>query len=206
MTSIIKAFLAPGLLALFFVLSLSAAHADADPRMTPRVLGKADAPVKVDEFVSLTCVHCADFYTTVLPELEKRYVDTGKVKFIMHDFPLDGASLKAAAVARCMPEDEYYPFIKILYKAQMQWAYGGGNPEANIIQYAKLGGLPEDKAKACANDTKLQDAIIAERTEAGTKYNIDATPTFIINDGAEIIKGAQTADAFAAAFDRLLKK
>jgi protein-disulfide isomerase len=73
-----------------------------------------------------------------------------------------------------------------------------------MIQYARLGGLSEDKAKACASDTKLQDAIVAERTEAGTKYNIDATPTFVVNDGAEIIKGAQSVDTFAATFDRLL--
>ena len=198
MASIFKAFLL-----LVLVAVSTAAQAQGDPRMAERVLGKDSAPIKVDEFVSLTCVHCADFYTNVLPVLEPRYVDTGKVKFILHDFPLDGPSLKAAAIARCMPADEYYPFIKTLYKTQMTWAYGGGNPETNLVQYAGLGGLSEDKAKACANDSKLQDAIIAERT-AADKYSIDATPTFVINDGAETVKGAQSAEAFAAIFDRLL--
>jgi protein-disulfide isomerase len=190
-------------LLVWVVLGVSAAWA-ADDRMAERVLGKDSAPVRVDEFISLTCSHCAEFYNTTLPDLEKRYVDTGKVKFILHDFPLDGVSLKAAAVARCMPVDEYYPFVKTLYATQLTWAFGGGNPETNLIQYAKLGGLSEDKAKACANDTDLQNAIIAERTEAGSKYNIEATPTFVINNGAEVIKGAQSADAFAAVFDRLL--
>jgi protein-disulfide isomerase len=191
------------LLAVFVITASSAAQA-GDDRMADRVLGKADAPIKVEEFVSLTCSHCAEFYESTLPELEKRYIDTGKVRFIMRDFPLDGVGLKAAAIARCMPADEYYPFIKTLYAAQMTWAFGGGNPETNMIRYAKLGGLSEDKAKACANDTALQNAIIAERTDATTKYKIEATPTFVINDGAETISGAQKADAFAVLFDRLL--
>jgi protein-disulfide isomerase len=200
MTSVFKAFLAAG----FLIAALAPAQAQSDPRMADRVLGDPKAPVKVDEYVSLTCVHCADFYTNVLPVLEPKYVATGKVKFIMHDFPLDGISLKAAAVARCMPTDEYYPFIKTLYKTQMTWAYGTGNPETNLIQYARLGGLSEDKARACANDAKLQDAIISERTAAGDKYQIEATPTFLVNDGIETIKGAQGADTFSATFDRLL--
>ena len=176
----------------------------ADERMAERVLGKPDAPVRVDEYVSLTCSHCAVFYTTILPELEKRYVETGKVRFVMHDFPIDGSALKAAAVARCMPRDMYFPFVKILYQNLATWAFGGGNPEANLIQYAKLGGLSEDRAKSCIADTALQDAIIAERTEATDKQKIEATPTFVINNGAETIAGAEGVDKFAAVFDRLL--
>jgi len=168
-----------------------------------RVLGKADAPVTVEEFVSLTCSHCAEFYNETLPVLEKNYVDTGKVKFILRDFPLDGTGLKAAAIARCMPPDSFYPFVKILYKNQMAWAVDA-NAEKTITQYARLGGLTEDKAKACLADTRLQDAIITERTAGGEKYDIEATPTFVINNGAEIIKGAMPAEKFAATFDRLL--
>ncbi|MDE1901219.1 MAG: DsbA family protein [Alphaproteobacteria bacterium] len=172
--------------------------------MAARVLGNPNAPIKVDEFVSLTCPHCADFTNETLPTIEKDYIDTGKVKFVMHDFPLDGISLKAAAVARCMPVDEYFPFIKVLYKNQMTWAYGSADPVASVAQYAELGGLPADQAKACANDSKLQDAIVAERTEATDKYKVNATPTFVINDGAKVIEGAQNAQTFAAAFDQIL--
>jgi protein-disulfide isomerase len=196
-------FLRALLLAVLAVVGSSAAQAD-DERMADRVLGNADAPIKVEEFVSLTCSHCAEFYTTTLPELEKRYVDTGKVRFILREFPLNGIDLKAFAIARCMPPDEYYPFIKTLYGAQATWAFGTGKPEDNLIQYAKLGGLSEDKAKACANDTALQNAIATSRSDATTKYKIEATPTFVINDGAEIINGALKPDAFATVFDRLL--
>ena len=199
MTACLKAFL----LAIFVTIAASAAFA-ADDRMADRVLGQANAPIKVDEFVSLTCTHCAEFYEKTLPELEKRYVDTGKVRFILHDFPLDGISLKAAAVARCMPTDEYYPFVKTLFAGQATWAFGSGSPEANLIQYAKLGGLSEDKAKACMGDTALQNAITAERVSAATKYKVEATPTFIINDGIETVKGAESAETFSRIFDRLL--
>jgi protein-disulfide isomerase len=187
---------------LFVLLSFAPAARADDMKLPDRILGKADAPITVEEYVSLTCTHCGEFYTTILPELETKYVDTGKVRFILRDFPLDGTALKAATLARCMPEDEYYPFVKTLYKSLTSWATSP-NPEAILIQYAKLGGLSEDKAKACLADTKLQDAIIAERTHA-TQLNIQATPTFIMNNGAEKIDGAQPAMSFSAAFDRLL--
>ncbi len=199
MTTVLKAFL----LAIFVTVASSSVFA-ADDRMAVRVLGKDTAPIKVDEFVSLTCSHCAEFYDKTLPELEKRYVDTGKVRFVMHDFPLDGLSLKAAAVARCMPADEYFPFVKTLFKTQAFWAFGSGNPVDNMIQTAKLGGLAEEKARSCANDTALQNAIAAERAEATTKFQVEATPTFVINDGADVVKGAESVENFSKIFDRLL--
>jgi protein-disulfide isomerase len=168
-----------------------------------RILGKADAPITVEEYVSLTCSHCAEFYNKILPELEPKYVDTGKVRFILRDYPLDGTALKAAAVARCMPEEEFYPFVKTLYSNLAQWATAT-NPEQVLIQFAKLGGLTEDKAKACLQDKSMQDAIIAERMTASSKFNIEATPTFIINYGAEKLDGAREASEFSAVFDRLL--
>jgi protein-disulfide isomerase len=180
------------------------ASASAQTTILPdRIRGNIDAPVTVEEYISLTCPHCAEFYLTTLPELEKRYVDTGKVKFILRDFPLDGTALKAATIARCMPEEQFYPFITILYQTQTSWALLP-NPESQIMQYARLGGLSEDKAKACLKDTKLQDAIVTERTDAAQKYNIESTPTFVMNNGAEKISGAVSIDAFSSLFDRLL--
>jgi protein-disulfide isomerase len=78
------------------------------------------------------------------------------------------------------------------------------NPEQTLVQYAKLGGLAEDKAKACLQDTGMLDELVAARTAAGTKYSISSTPTFIVNDGAEKIEGSRSADDFAAVFDKLL--
>jgi protein-disulfide isomerase len=167
-----------------------------------RVLGKPDAPVKVDEYVSLTCPHCAEFYNDTLPALETNYVDTGKARFVFHNFVLDGVGLKAAQIARCMPEQQFFPFVKMLYKDQNAWA-AQIDPAKVLISYAKLGGLPEDQAKACLADTKLQNAIIAERDEATQKYKIEATPTFILNDGEETIKGVAPYEQFAKLLDKL---
>lgn len=168
-----------------------------------RILGDKNAPVTMEEFVSLTCSHCADFYTKILPELEKTYVETGKVKLILRDFPLDGVALKAAAIARCMPEQQFYPFIKVLYTNQAQWAFTN-DPDSRLIQYAKLGGLSQEKAKACLADTAMMDAIAAGRTTAAEKYKVESTPTFVLNGGVQKISGARPASEFAAAFDALL--
>jgi protein-disulfide isomerase len=192
------------LLAVFAIMIAGTAQAGDTVVLTEHAVGKASAPVKVDEYMSITCSHCADFYISTLPELEKRYVNTGKVRFVLHDFPLNGISLKAAAVAHCMPPAQYFPFIKTLYTALKEGYFGGSDSEGKLFQYAALGGLPMDKAKACANDTKLQDALIEQRTAASNKYDIKATPTFVINDGAEIISGAQSLEAFSAVLDRQL--
>ncbi|MDP9127891.1 MAG: DsbA family protein [Pseudomonadota bacterium] len=184
----------------------SAASPDAPPApmpIPPRVLGSANAPIKVDEFVALTCSHCAEFYNVTMPQIEKKYVETGKVRFVLHDFIMDASGLKAVVIARCMPEDSFYPFIKILFKNQMEWA-GSPNAEKTLISYAKLGGLPEDKAQSCLKDTQFQDALIADMTASAQKYNVEATPTFVINDGAEIIKGSEPIETFTKLFDKLL--
>ncbi len=199
MASVLRAVL----LAVFALSVASGARAE-DAFMSDRTLGKDNAPIKVEDYSSMTCSHCADFYLNTLPVLEKKYIETGKVRFIFRDFPLGGLSLKAAVVARCMPKDTYHPFVRTLFGALKEGGFGANETEPKLYQYAALGGLAIDRAKACANDPKLQDALIAARTEATAKYNVQATPTFVINDGAEIINGALSADDFAAVFDRLL--
>ena len=167
-----------------------------------RTLGKADAPVTMEEYVSLTCSHCAEFYAKILPELEKRYIETGKLKLVLRDFPLDGVALKAAALARCMPEQQFYPFIKTLFANQQAWALSA-NPDQTLMQYAKLGGLAGDKAEACLKDMAMMDALTAARTAAAEKYKIQSTPTFVLNGGARTIVGAKPVSEFAAAIDAL---
>lgn len=195
-------FKALGFAALLLVTATSS-QAAKDDGVPARAMGKANAPITVEEYVSFTCPHCAEFYEKTLPELEKRYASTGKARFILRDFPTDGAGLKAAQLSRCMPEEQYFPFVRLLFKNQMTWALSP-DPEKILLSYAKLGGLPEDKAKACLADRDLQDAIIAVRSEATEKYGVESTPTFIINNGAERIKGAQSVAEFEKAFDRIL--
>jgi protein-disulfide isomerase len=192
----------PALAALLIAFALPARAADTTT-VPERIYGKPTAPVTVEEFVSLTCPHCADFYVNILPKLKEKYVDSGKVRFILRDFPLDGPGLRAASLARCMPEDEFYPFVEVLFKEQKSWALAA-DPNKVLVQYARLGGLPEDKAEACLADTQMQDAIIALRTAAQQKYEIQATPTFVFNNGAQKLEGAESADKFSEIIDKLL--
>ena len=168
-----------------------------------RTIGEARAPIVIDEYISLTCPHCAQFYTGTLPELEKRYVKTGKVRIVMHDYPLDGLALKAAAVGRCMPPDEVFTYIRTLYENQQKWI-PAANPEKIIIQYAVINGLDEDRAKVCINDPNIQNMIVADRAAATDAYGIQSTPTFVFNKGVEKIEGDADIGTFAATIDRML--
>jgi protein-disulfide isomerase len=197
---------AKALFTLLLGLALGSAAASADDaRMAERFIGDPKAPVTIYAYASYTCSHCAEFETKVLPELKKKYIDTGKVRYIFRDYPLDGPSFKASALARCLPADQYASFANVLFANQAQWAFGK-DPEGSLVRYAQLAGLTEASAKACMSDVKLLDAIMAVRKSATDKYDINATPTFIINDGAEIIRGAQSLEQFSAVIDKLLSK
>jgi len=192
------------LVALFAALSPERAAAQPSP-IHDMVLGNAKAPITVIEYANFTCSHCADFYNDVMPELEKRYVDTGKVKFIFRDYPTDAYGLKASTLARCMPEQQYYPFIKVLFKNYATWVRAP-KPEETLMQYASMSGLTPEKAKTCLDDTKLMDALVELRTTAAEKYDITGTPTFLINDGEEKIVGARSVEDFSKIFDKILAK
>ncbi len=192
-------------LALGFAAPALAAVPSLDQITADRVLGKADAPVTIYEYASLTCPHCAHFTTDILPEIEKKAVDTGKARIIFRDFPLDGAALKAAALARCLPPEQYYPFIKMLFASQANWAVAD-KPEDVLAKRAALAGLSTDTAMACMTDTKILDALSQKRMDATTKYKVQATPTFIFNDGAERIDGAASAQQFLDMIDKLTPK
>ncbi|MFA6280281.1 MAG: thioredoxin domain-containing protein [Bdellovibrionales bacterium] len=195
---------------LFIGITLSTAWAatpaDAPVQELPiRALGRADAPLTITGYSSLTCSHCADFFNNVMPEIEKRYIDTGKVRFIYRDFAMNGIDLKGMALAHCMPKEQFFPFIKIVYKNQATWIRGD-KPDATLTQYAEMAGLASDKAKSCTEDTKLMDALVAVRTEAMEKNEIKATPTFIFSDNETKLVGARSLEEFAATVDKVLAK
>ena len=189
-------------LGLFYPSTKVAAETTALPE---RALGDPKAPITITEYSSLTCSHCADFYVKVMPELQKRYIDTGKVRFVYRDFPMDGIGLKGAALAHCMPAEQFFPYIKIVYANQTSWIRTD-KPDVTLTQYAQMAGLPADKAKACLDDTKLLDALVAVRTEATDKFDIKATPTFIFSDNETKLVGARSIDDFAVVIDKILAK
>lgn len=165
------------------ILVPSMAHAGQAPfTETERSLGSDKAPVTVLEFFSLTCTHCAEFATVTMPQVKTDLVDTGKVRFVYHDFPLDQIALKAAQVARYMPLAEYYPFVEALFASQDDWAFQEGeNYHDRIYKYAALAGMDQATYDKAWNDDVLAKWILAGQQQDEKAYGIDATPTFIIN-------------------------
>lgn len=181
---------------------VSAAPVTVQEAMSERSLGKADAPVTIIEFASLTCPHCKDFEINVLPKLKTAYIDTGKVKFVYRDFPLDGRALLAAMVARCAPKDRYFAFLDALFRGQDTWARAQ-DATVPLAQLARLGGMSQADFDACIKNQALFDAIKKDALEAQSQYKIESTPTFIIN--GKKMDGAHTFESFEAALKPLLK-
>ena len=158
-----------------------------------RILGKADAPITIIEYASLTCPHCAHFDVTVLPKLKEKWIDTGKAKLILRDYPLDEPALRAAMVARCAPADRFYPLIDTFFAQQEQWVTSRDYRTA-LEKLVKLGGMSEKEFKACISDKKLEDQVAQSRLTASQQLGVDATPTFFIN--GKKFDGAPTVEAF----------
>jgi protein-disulfide isomerase len=169
----------------------------AEPQVTAddRILGKADAPVTIIEYASLTCPHCAAFEKEILPKIKTEWIDTGKAKLVFRDFPLDGSALKAAIVARCAPPERFYGFIGVLFAQQGTWGISP-DPIPGITRIAKLGGMSEDQVQACLKDDALQNKILAGRLAGEQQYLVESTPTFFIN-GKKVV-GAREEDILAA--------
>ena len=174
-----------------------------DKMLMPHKLGSDDAPIKIQEFASLTCGHCAHFYETTLKDLEKQYIDTGKVQLIYNDFPLNAPALDAAMVARCMPEENYFKFIGFLFDTQAKWAYEP-DYQQKLRQNSKLLGLDDQAFDECIGNAGLRNGIISKMQEAKDKYNVGATPTFVIDDTITF-SGAREIDAFAKVIDERIE-
>ncbi|HLI22599.1 MAG TPA: DsbA family protein [Stellaceae bacterium] len=177
-----KIWVALAALALFGNVTAAVPARAAAPQQQPddRTIGKADAPITVFEFFSLTCPHCADFEDHTYPQLKKDWIDTGKVKMVYRDYPLDQNALKAAMVARCAPPDRYAAFVQVLFQQQMVWGVQK-DPSDELKKIAALGGIPGDKFDQCINDDALSKSIVAEEFQAQHDYGVDSTPTFFIN-------------------------
>ncbi len=162
------------------------------------VLGKADAPVTIFEYASLTCPHCARFDKNILPQVKKEWLDTGKAKLIYRDFPLDGTALKASQIARCAPADRFYGFVDVLFAQQDVWGKPGQDPIPALQRIAKLGGISEERVKECLADDKLQSMIVSQAFQAEKQYGVQSTPTFFIN-GKKVVGEPNSYEEFAKA-------
>lgn len=171
-----------------------AAAPSAEDALKDRVLGDPNAPIEIIEYSSLTCPHCRHFHTETLPDLKKNYIDTGKVKLIYRDFPFDQLGLMASILARCAPQDRYFQFIDVLFQNQEKWSRDA-NPLKALARIGTLGGLSESDFRACTENRTIVDGVLQARLEAGNRYQVNSTPTFIVN-GEKRIVGSQPFKVF----------
>ena len=167
------------------------------------VLGPADAKVTIVEYASMTCGHCAAFHKNVFPELKKKYIEPGKARFIMREFPLDNLAAAAAMLARCVGGEKSYPLVETLFATQADWAYVQGNPVPKLFEIAKQAGFTQESFEKCLTDQKLLDQVNAQRARAADQFGISATPSFFIN--GKKLQGGPTLAAFEEMIDPLLK-
>jgi protein-disulfide isomerase len=144
-------------------------------------LGKVDAPNTIVEYASMTCPHCAQFHIDILPELQKKYVDSGQARLILREFPLDGLAVAAFMLARCAGPDRYYPMVSALFETQKTWAAPGADGKEKLLMIAKQAGFSKEKFDECLADKELFDRIVAVRTRAHEKFSVDSTPQFFVN-------------------------
>ena len=164
-------------------------------------LGSSDAKVVIVEYASMTCGHCANFHTKVFPELKEKYIDTGKVRFILREFPLDPLAASAFMLARCAGDGKYYPVVDAFFHQQSQWAVQ--RPLEPMLAIARQAGFTKESFEACLTNQKMPDGIEWTRNRATEKFGVNSTPTFFIN--GKIVRGAMSIDELAKQIEPLLK-
>ncbi|RXF73273.1 DsbA family protein [Hansschlegelia zhihuaiae] len=166
--------------------------------------GKADAPVTMIEYASTTCGHCAQFAMQTFPKLKSDYIDTGKVRFILREFPLDPLSAAGFMIARCAGDDaKYFATVDLLFKEQKQWAYSD-NPVEGLQNLVKQVGFTQQSFEACLTNQELLDGVNWVRQRAAEKFGVNSTPTFFIN--GKIQRGAMSFENLKKILDPLVDK
>jgi len=161
----------------------------------PRLLGRDDAPVKVIEFFSMTCSHCASFHINTFPEVKTRLIDEGVVRFEMRAFPLDGLALRAHAMARSVSSEKYYPLVKMLLEKQASWT-NAADPIDALRKLGRLAGVSGSEFDAIMRNRPLLESIVRMRQNALRNFDIQSTPSFVINNESTI-SGSLSFEEFA---------
>jgi len=172
------------------------------PGVLPEMaLGNPDAKVKIVEYMSMTCSHCADFHNKTFDEIKAKYIDTGKIYFIVREFPLDPLAAAGFMLARNAPGGKYFDVVSYLFKTQSQWAFVE-DPLSGLRNVSKQFGYSPSTFEATLTDQKLLDDINATRQHGADAFGITGTPTFFINGEREV--GFMSVDEMSAKIDPLL--
>jgi protein-disulfide isomerase len=165
------------------------------------VVGRPDAPVTIIEYASMTCSHCANFHNNVYPEMKKKYIDTGKVRYILREFPLDPLAAAGFMLARCAGNDKYHAMVEMLFQRQNDWVTQ--NPIPPLLALAKQAGFTQESFESCLKDQKVLEAIESVRTHGADKLGVNSTPTFFIN--GQRFRGTMTMPELDKQLEPLLK-
>jgi len=166
------------------------------------ILGSDKAPVTIIEYASMTCPHCAHFSKDTFPELQKRYIDTGKVRYIFREFPLDPLAAAGFMLARCAGKDKFMPVVETLFAKQPEWMVQ--KPVEPLKAIAKQFGFTEQSFDQCLANQHVLDGIQEVRDRAAEKLGINSVPTFFVN--GQKLTGDQSIDALAKVIDPYLKQ
>ena len=165
------------------------------------VMGSPTAPVTIIEYASMTCPHCGHFAVETFPKLKEKYIDTGKAKYIMREYPLDGLAGAAFMLARCAGPDKYYPLVETLFAQQPKWAVR--NPIEPLMAIAKQAGFTQQTFEACINNKDALAKVQQVRDRAANQFKVKATPTFFIN--GERHEGGMSIEDLDKAIEPYLK-
>jgi len=172
----------------------------APGQLGEKSLGPADAKVTVVEYASMSCPHCAHFDATIYDQFKLKYIDSGKVRYIFREFPLNAPAFAAAMIARCAPADGFFDVVHAYFRAQDKWLEAG-DVKAAMLDIAKGFGFTEQTFDACLANQALFKAIDDVRAR-GAGFGVRATPSFFIN--GEMFRGALTLEELDKAIEPLL--
>ncbi len=178
-----------------------AAPAAGAPVYREFIQGNPKAKVTVIEYASLTCGHCKAFQDTTYVELKKNYIDTGKIRFVYRDYPLDGLAAGGALLARCAPGDKGKIMIDLMFKNQTDWVRSP-NPLEPLRGYAQLAGMSAADVDACLKNESIMNKIREVQEVASNQYKVQSTPTFFVNE--EKLEGVQPYEAMAKVIDEAI--
>jgi len=177
----------------------------AKPQSLPDMgLGPANASVTITEYASMTCPHCANFNETVFPKIKSEYIDSGKIRYVFREFPLDIKAAAGSMLARCIAKDDgpkYFAVIDLLFRQQSEWVMK--NTTETLTRIGKQAGLSQQQVEDCLKDQALLDKIAADQKYANEVLKVNSTPTFFIN--GEMVKGETSFDEFDKKIKSLLK-
>ena len=183
---------------------VSAADVAKPVSLPDMALGPANATVTVTEYASMTCPHCADFNEKVFPKIKSEYIDTGKIRYVFREFPLDIKAAAGSMLARCVAKDDagkYFAVIDMLFRQQNDWVLK--NTTETLMRIGKQAGLSGQQVEACLKDQALLDKIAADQKYAADVLKVNSTPSFFIN--GELIKGDTRFEEFDKRIKALLK-